>query len=266
MKTFGRHWLTQELFCKPNRLPNRIIFPIEYHSPDKEVQTLVENFSSAISEHLNADLQHISIEDQWSSTQPSPCSTSFFDYFKNTFIDTLSSDYWLHAASFRAEYFKVHHSRPYVCPVTQWLWAYGSSITSDRKTSALEEVNIHNAWFTERVMRAHDDKVNTIMIVPRYDKRYRDEYLPPPAERDFSGFDSNLHASLAGLPNILVPIGQISFISPVSGRKEVLPVSASITGLKGTDMALVDFVHKILPECGVSNSVMTGKSGFKVKD
>ncbi len=27
-------------------------------------------------------------------------------------------------------------------------------------------------------MRAHDDKVNTIMIVPRFDKRYRDEYLP----------------------------------------------------------------------------------------
>lgn len=70
-------------------------------------------------------------------------------------------------------------------------------------------------------MRARDDGINTIMIVSRYDKRYRDQCLPwvnnqlrkwyenwgrrPPTERDFSGFDSNLYASLVGLPNIVIP-------------------------------------------------------------
>ena len=40
----------------------------------------------------------------------------------------------------------------------------------------------------------------------------------------------------------------------------------SNTIIIGTEMALIYLVYQILPECGVSNSVMTGKFGFEIKD
>lgn len=98
---------------------------------------------------------------------------------------------------------------------------YGASIGETRKDRALQEVKIHNAWFSKHIMQDYNPNIRTIMVLPRFDNRYRDEYLPyvdlqstpflyltairSPEERDYSGFDSNFHASLAGLPNILVP-------------------------------------------------------------
>ena len=55
---------------------------------------------------------------------------------------------------------------------------YGSSIDATRKAVAHDEILVHNQWFLKHIMHSNDVEVNTIMIVPRFDKRYRDEYLP----------------------------------------------------------------------------------------
>lgn len=85
----------------------------------------------------------------------------------------------------------------------------------------MAEVALHNSWFLEHVISDAD----TILIAPRYKLNYRDEYLgyllyfclhcqgcskltetsSAPELRGFDGFDSNFHASLSGVPNLLVP-------------------------------------------------------------
>ena len=106
-------------------------------------------------------------------------------------MNVLSHEYWLGAAKFREDYQQVYGSAPYVSKPTQWLWyvlsgvfggnimfclvaarSRGSSTSLEEKDKALAEVQIHNAWFSEHILQR-----NTIMVVPRYDSRYRDEYL-----------------------------------------------------------------------------------------
>jgi Asp-tRNA(Asn)/Glu-tRNA(Gln) amidotransferase A subunit family amidase len=100
------------------------------------------------------------------------------------------------------------------------------------------------------------------MVAPRYKLDYRDEYLPPPEERGFYGFDSNLHASFTGFPNIIVPIGQCSYHSHITQQDEVFPVSLSITAFKGTDLDLLALVNEYFLETGQISSVLTGSSAF----
>ncbi|KAK1707003.1 hypothetical protein BDP67DRAFT_161451 [Colletotrichum lupini] len=104
--------------------------------------------------------------------------------------------------------------------------------------------------------------MKTIMIVPRYKLDYRDEYLPVPENRGFEGFDSNLHASLTGVTNQILPVSQCESQSQVSGRKEYFPVSLSVMGLKGINVGLLSLVHDFLAEKGLPSSVMTGSTAF----
>ncbi|KAH0563242.1 hypothetical protein GP486_002187 [Trichoglossum hirsutum] len=112
-------------------------------------------------------------------------------------------------AQFRKDYREAYGSAPYILPRDK-----GKLVPPSRKTEALGEVGLHNEWFSKHLLKDE----NAIMIIPRYKLDYRDEYLPPPECREFYGFDSNLHASFAGLPNIIVPSETLDVIDRVLGR------------------------------------------------
>ncbi|KAK1482847.1 hypothetical protein CABS01_02583 [Colletotrichum abscissum] len=99
----------------------------------------------------------------------------------------------------------------------------------------------------------NDEK--TIMIVPRYKLDYRDEYLPVPENRGFEGFDSNLHASLTGVTNQIVPVKPFLIPSQRSGR-------SSHGDIEGINVGLLSLVHDYLAEKGLPSSVMTGSTAF----
>lgn len=117
-------------------------------------------------------------------------------------------------------------------------------------------------------------------------------------EREYYGFDSNLHASLSGVPNIVVPsmyssttsdlptytkcgsrAGKISvedhgkyWVSPNirldNKRKRYVKTLTSwgkalLTTL-GTDLALIEMLLEFLPLYGINTSVLTGKTAFEV--
>jgi hypothetical protein len=141
----------------------------------------------------------------------------------------------------------------------------------DRKPDALAEVGIHNSWFLENILEVQDGRTFTLMIVPRYDLRYRDEYLwpvPPliwnPSIHQLIGHVVCLKSAITTVgirtsmrllpvyqtslslvtnfisacsfrkPCVLTSaVGQCKFHSEISGNEEVFPVSVSITCPKG---------------------------------
>ncbi|OBT81612.1 hypothetical protein VE02_09368 [Pseudogymnoascus sp. 03VT05] len=114
---------------------------------------------------------------------------------------------------------------------------YGSSVTLRRRRQAQKEIETHNELFLEHIIRDQDLATSTLMIVPRFYDRHRDDTLPVAREREYYGFDSNLHASLSGVPNIVVP---------------------------STDLALIQMLLEFLPSYCINTSVLTGKTAFEV--
>ncbi|KAI1118268.1 amidase-like protein [Nemania sp. NC0429] len=225
---FGHHWL-QTPSSDQHLKPTRVLFPREYHADHEGVQVLAEEWVSSLATWLGARKLDVSVEETWSATRPADACKGFFETFNTTFIDLIYSEFWSYLSEFRETYKAKFDTDPYVCKVTQYLWNKGRSMSDERKKEASTEVKTHNDWFLRHLL--NDDE--TIIVAPRYKLDYRDEYLPAPELRSYEGFDSNLHASLSGVPNMIVPIGQCSFHSKISGREEYFPVSLSIIAPKG---------------------------------
>ncbi|KAI0805688.1 amidase-like protein [Xylaria sp. FL0064] len=227
----------------------RVLFPKEYHADHEGVQKITEEWVSSLATWLGANKLDVSIEERWSATKPAGACRGFFETFNKTFIDLIYSEFWSYLSDFRRAYKLRFGADPYVCKVTQYLWNEGKLMSDARKKEALDEVSIHNDWFLRHLLV--DDQ--TIIVVPR-----------PPELRSFEGFDSNFHASLSGVPNIIVPIGQYPFYSKVSGREEYFPVSVSIFAPKGKDIGLLNLVHDYMTANSLPTSVMTGRTAFSL--
>ncbi|PFH44794.1 hypothetical protein AMATHDRAFT_51878 [Amanita thiersii Skay4041] len=68
-------------------------------------------------------------------------------------------------------------------------------------------------------------------------------------------------ASMAGLPEVTIPLGQVPYFSHISRRWEMLPVSVQLVAHKGCDAVLLEVVKK-LGELGVAQTVKTGRLAF----
>ncbi|KAG7049848.1 amidase signature enzyme [Colletotrichum scovillei] len=200
MYEFGRHWPQNSSKAETLR-PKRVLFPREYWSDHAGVQQIAEDWVVSLTEWLGADKVDISMEETWKATMPPSAEKSFLDTFNDTSMTMIYHDFWTYLADFRSEYQEKFKADPCVCKVTQYLWNKGKLISQDRWQEAVDEVLLHNTWFLEHLLNDEE----TIMIVPRYKLDYRDEYLPVPENRGFEGFDSNLHASLSGVRNLIVP-------------------------------------------------------------
>ncbi|KAK7959519.1 amidase signature enzyme [Apiospora aurea] len=222
------------------------------------VQKIADDWVASLAHWLGAEQVLLSISDLWDETKPEAENKGFYETFSNTFIDITYSEYWTYLANFRKEYKERYNSDPYVCKVTKYLWDQGRMISDVRKQELLAEVAMHNKWFLEHVL----NDSSSIIVVPRYSLAYRDEYLPPPEDRIFEGFDSNLHASFCGLPNIIVPVGQCAYMSKISGNQEYFPVSLSIIAPRGMDLGLLSLVDDYLKENQRPTSVLTGPIAF----
>ena len=71
----------------------------------------------------------------------------------------------------------------------------------------------------------------------------------------------NLHylASMGGLVDVTVPLGEVEYFSQVSRRWEPIPVTIQLVTRRGCDAVIMDLI-RALAEKGVLKSVKTGRS------
>ena len=72
------------------------------------------------------------------------------------------------------------------------------------------------------------------------------------------GFKDGRIATLAGGPDFVVPVGEVPYISSITGRREYMPVTMSFGAAVGCDLMLGDLVRE-LQEVGVVKPVRTGR-------
>ncbi|KAI0389372.1 amidase signature domain-containing protein [Xylariaceae sp. FL0594] len=222
--------------------PKRIITVTEYASGRSNVDELFNGFVERLATFLGIELVTGSLEEVWRCTKPVGIDEGFSSHYAKTFMTV--------------DYQRTFNASPFVAQPTRYLWG-GGSVPDAEFLAALEEVKEHNEWFSKYVL---DE--NTIMVLPRFSPDRRDEYLPTPSEREWMVWDSNLHTSIGGYPNLMVPIGQLPFDSEISKRQEVFPVPLAITGPQGTDVSILGLMRDFMDVHGPVTGVQTGKSAF----
>ncbi|KAI0101981.1 amidase signature domain-containing protein [Nemania sp. FL0031] len=242
-----------------SRRPKRVITINEYATGRSDVDGLFTKFVEKLVKWLSTELVKVSLEEVWERTKPSGIDKGFFSHYAKTFMTVVWKDYFDSGTQFREDYHRNFNAAPFVAQTTRYLWE-GALAPPAEFLAALQEVEEHNEWFSKNVI---DE--NTIMVVPRFSLDRRDEYLPNPWKREWMVWDSNLHASIGGYPNLMVPIGQLPFEPEISQRQEVFPITLAITGARGTDLSMLRLVYDFLAEHGPATGVQAGKSAYPEK-
>ncbi|KAK0659739.1 amidase signature domain-containing protein [Cercophora samala] len=251
-----RHAVRRPFDDRESWRPKRVIAINEYASGRADVDELFTKTAEKLAKFLGTELVNVSLEDTWKRTNPVKTDKGFLAHYAKTFMTVVRKDYYDSGAKFREDYQRKFDAAPFVVQTTRYLWG-GATEPLAEYQRALLEVKEHNAWFSENIV---DEE--TIMVLPRFSLDRRDEYLPDPWKREWMVWDSNLHASIGGYPNLMMPIGQLPFDSEISQRQEVFPVTLAITGAHGTDLAMIRLVHDFLAEHGPATGVQPGKSAY----
>ncbi|KAF8543347.1 amidase signature domain-containing protein [Trichophaea hybrida] len=272
---FGRVLLKDCGFESFERFPSKLLvnrdsFPVE----SAAAQELYDRFIEYLEDFLGTTQMNFSTKQLWKSKG---CNQQSLDsYLEATLTDLVSYGQYHRYKRFQNDHLEKFGEAPYVNPVTRWRWNRGEHTTRDQLEESLRHKETYADFFAEHVLSPDSITGSNALLVSPFNPgnvEYRDVYRPQPKERDIRefgwGFRDAFSSSLAGNPEIIIPIGQIPYNSSVSLKVEYVPVTISIQGAKKSDLMLLNLVRQLLvDERSKSNGfngaaeILTGKYAF----
>lgn len=220
---------------------------------------MLNTFLKNLTNFLLANTTAYNVEDAWKADQVNDLPLPQF--LNNTYeLLTAKEQGRLVRDKFYTDYTKVHDGGlPHVNPSPLQRWAFG-----DNDTSTIEEVVAAKTkfmkWFNEKEL-PRDAKTcskHLLVYVPKTPApKYRDTYLTGPS-RPFP-FSITRLSVYSGAPDMVVPIGEVTYHSAITNRTEVLPASVDLMAAKGCDGMIFSLVRD-LHAAGILGTVKTGRS------
>jgi len=249
--------------------PFEIVYPLDYFPlPDKLQMNLIEEFLADATKHLAAGVRRISLQWEWGSSYPDvpdPDRGILDTYLRDAADHYLSRSFYYLRDTFRQRYGRRHgRQRPYVTDFVQRRWMQGQGVTRKMNSLASAKMNTYREWLLRHVFRKPtSDHIFILLPISGVTPCYRDDVpaiqTTPPNQ---SSLDQLLLPSILRGPVITVPIGNLPYISKVSGEKERLPVMVNLAAAPGEDWALLEAVRQILVLSGRPTEVKTGYRMF----
>ncbi|KAJ4154988.1 hypothetical protein LMH87_000258 [Akanthomyces muscarius] len=247
--------------------PTRILYSTDFFPHlNPAQQEMVEKFTFVLEDFLGIKRTLLNIEERWNACPPVEAGgQSIRDYISKTAYYPFYYDGFQEYSEFRQEYEQKFGKPAYVGPYMRWKWDRGAEVSLEQKEQALKEMEVYRRWFRENIMASGTDGYSdAVLILPcgSGEPKYRD--LPNSAPAVVPSFSPNYIASMLGLPQIVIPIGQLKFESRISKRSEYLPVVASMAGAPGCDKMLLSLARDVLDASNRPTAVQTGRFTFKL--
>ncbi|KAH8788395.1 amidase signature domain-containing protein [Diaporthe sp. PMI_573] len=248
-------------------LPRHVFYPTDYFPlVDVKHQKLVEQFVQNLETHLDVRRIEVNIAQLWEDYPPSTSPTvrmPLQQYLRKAPFWSLCHDYYHGFDQFRADYSDAVGREPFVEASPRYRWNIGEHVTNDDYDEYLTRLDTFRTWFEKTVMSLTSES-DDIMILPAgiAAQKYRDE--PPSEPEALDGMDVTLLSPVLGTPQIVVPFAQLPYKSHVTESLEYRPVSASIMGARGTDLALLRLVEEATQAAGWRTNIDTGRRAFPV--
>ncbi|OJD30648.1 glutamyl-trna amidotransferase [Diplodia corticola] len=262
-RRFAEAWYGDGLPSVGCELPVEIVVPIDYLATIRNPyqSRLIEEFLADMENFFGVQAKRVKLDKLWVETRPEEAENQkLSDYMEAACRDSFWYDDFHNTDEFRSRYKRKFGSNPYVSPPVQWQWSLASEITKADRDDAVNRLRVYRKWFTEKVMKPEDR--NTIIVLPIEDisPRYRDE---PPSRKFYpTGVPMLFLSPITGGPELTIPIGQVPYVSKVTGREELLPMGISLMASPGYDLVLMDLMLKCLEHANRPTRVRTGRHMF----
>ncbi|KAL9602156.1 MAG: hypothetical protein Q9219_002020 [cf. Caloplaca sp. 3 TL-2023] len=230
-------------------------------SANSEASTVILSFLSKLQSFLDAKIAPVNLTTLWASSRPASAPSSLIGLLNTTYPTLISKQQTrLVRDPFYAAYAAVHDGRkPFVDPAPLVRWAYGDSLPSSALAEAQNNKTVFMEWFNSNILR-NDSRTcsdSLLLYSASLNIQYRNVYNRPPTVP--FGFPTGRISVFAEVPDVVVPIGQATYNSTITGHAEVLPVTVNILAAKGCDGMLFNLVED-LTAAEILNATQTGQT------
>jgi Asp-tRNA(Asn)/Glu-tRNA(Gln) amidotransferase A subunit family amidase len=266
--------------------PDRIYgFSFPGQDVNETVRDMVANFTSAVGKLADAEVEILDMDELWNKTRPEGLDgTSLLQLLNTTYVvlttmeqsrlvrDPFFTDYagmktvpknifpmrkltWSYSAA------KHNGRKPYINPSARGRWSFADTLPQSEMDAAYKNQTILTEWFTTHVLaRTNDSSCSSAFLLypgTLGKARPRDTYRGGPSRLPY-GLYSSRYSSFSGTPDIALPIGEISFMSDVTGMEEPLPVSMNVMAARGCDGLLTRLAMDLV-NAGMIDVPKTGR-------
>ncbi|KAE8555746.1 hypothetical protein TMatcc_003017 [Talaromyces marneffei ATCC 18224] len=244
----------------PKRIQTAFTSPLD--SSD-QIDAMVEEFLERLTDHLSASLVNLDIPALWTQTHPSSMSSDLTEAIDKIYPTIIGIEQArLVRDPFYTDY-KAQHSgrRPFVNPAPRIRWGYGDSLPNGTFQEAITNQTAFQSWIANNVLKPNPQSCSESLLVyvesatrtPLYRDFYRDEPTIP------FGSGANMISVYAGVPDMVVPIGEKTYVSQVTDLEEMSPVSVDLVAARGCDGMLFQLVDELV-QVGILKKVKAGRS------
>ncbi|KAF8806190.1 amidase signature enzyme [Phlegmacium glaucopus] len=258
------------------RFPEKLLYPID-HFPRKSpaAQEIIDRFVEDLHSHLNITPVPVSSAEIFTPFFPNG-SFSEFQLSSNKLAEYRS---WTTVGKpIVDEFYSRFGRQPQFDPIPQKMFERAKSITEKDFADAVALKRAFQDSVSRHIFKQDETSCSNSIFI--YDAAtgglpsYRFEEFnhisgatpflltAPGADKEPQLSDFlNFLASMADLPEITVPIGQVKYFSPVSRTWEALPIAVQLVTRKGCDRMLLDLVGQ-LADMEIVKEVNVGRYTF----
>ncbi|KAF9252091.1 hypothetical protein DTO006G1_2838 [Penicillium roqueforti] len=260
---------TLDLNDNSTAFPSKIIYPLDFfpHS-NPQHQAMVDEFVEILENFLGTKRVEISIAERWEKCPPLEANGKpLKQYLSKSAFWSMCYDYYHGFDDFRSKYESKYEKLPFEGPVLRYRWGVGKEVTLDEYNAYREELKVFQRWFDENIFSQDPNTLSdAIMIMPygSANPKYRDIANESPSSAGTIG--EKFISPVLGIPQLVLPFGQMPYQSRISGRLEHRPIGSTILGAKGSDLMLIKLAEAAFRAASWPTSVDVGRYMFPLAD
>jgi hypothetical protein len=230
-----------------------------------EAADLLDEFTEKLAGFLGTEQTLTNYTELWAMTHAPGAPANLSDMFYLTYAVFISHDQWRLLGKPFFEDYAVQNGgrRPYVNPgpLSRWVWGQANA-TDEIYSQALRNISTFTEWYeTEGYGRPSPESCSEGLYIYPWSTgspSYRDTYFSAPTQPPM-GFEDGRISVMAGVPEVVVPVGEVPYMSTKSLQTEYLPVTMTLRMARGCDHVLASLVSD-LEEAGILRPVLTGRN------
>ncbi|TFY83359.1 hypothetical protein EWM64_g647 [Hericium alpestre] len=261
---FGKAWYSGSFQSFPS-FPQQILLSDSFKSLSANASAVYDDFFGKLRTFLgqNATIANFSIPAQWNQTSETGVSVN--KLLNETYPILIGWHQWTTVGQpFFNDFAAANGGRkPHINPGVLTRWNFAQSQGEGVFNQELINRETFENWTMKHFLTENNQSCSdSLYLYPQNAGQYvsrEDYYIAPPGPP--FGFSDGRVAVHARTPDMVVPIGQIPYMSSITGIEEVLPVTVSIVARRGCDFTLLDLVSA-LADRGIVQTVKTGRTAF----
>ncbi|KAG6355030.1 hypothetical protein INS49_004111 [Diaporthe citri] len=211
---------------------------MSYPDSSSEAGRLLNNFASALANHINGTIQPLNLSELWDHQQVSNTNTSLPLTLNITYpVLTGRGQETTVSGPFYADYTALHGGRqPFIdpAPLARWQWAANYSTEE-----AIHNKTLFMNWFNTEVLPPASDPSQCSSSLLLYPGKLgtqtpRNQYGTAPPQ-PYVGFSAARVSVFSECPDFVFPIGEVPSFSEITNHVEYFPVAVGVMAAKGCD-------------------------------